>query len=140
MLLYLPDSRSAKAVAAAMIAKLNSLPIQLRRSVTWDQGIEMARHEHITAATGIDIHFCDPRSPWQRGTNETPTAFYTSTSRKDSHAFGPGYLDTVAAELSNRPRKPLAWRTPSEALNQLLSRPSRITALAAWIHRLLLII
>jgi IS30 family transposase len=70
MLLHLPEDHTARTVADAMITAMNSLPEQLRRSTTWDQGAEMSRHQEITMATGMPIYFCDPHSPWQRGSNE----------------------------------------------------------------------
>lgn len=123
ILLHLPGDHSADTVAAAMIAKITALPEQLRRSVTWDQGVEMAHHQSITEATGIDIYFCDPHSPWQRGTNENTNGLLRQYFPKgtDLSKWGPGYLDLVAAELNGRPRKRLDWRTPAEALEHLLS-------------------
>jgi hypothetical protein len=70
MLLHLPHAHGAVAVAVAIVAKMATLPALLRRSLTWDQGIEMARHKEISIATDLDVYFCDSRSPWQRGTNE----------------------------------------------------------------------
>ncbi|MET0712493.1 MAG: IS30 family transposase [Jiangellaceae bacterium] len=132
LLLHLPADHGADAVAEAMIAKMNELPAQLRRSLTWDQGIEMARHAAIADATGLDIYFCDPRSPWQRGSNENTNGLLRQYFPKgtDLSRWGPGYLDTVAAELNNRPRKRLSWRTPAEALDKLLSDQSEPPSVA----------
>jgi IS30 family transposase len=126
MLLHLPTDHTAAAVAAAMIDKMSQLPQQLRRSLTWDQGSEMSNHVQIAEATGLDIYFCDPRSPWQRGTNENTNGLLRQYFPKgsDLSTWGPGYLDMVAAELNDRPRKRLGWRTPAEALDQLLSEQS----------------
>jgi IS30 family transposase len=126
MLLHLLGNHSAETVAEAMIAKMSDLPEQLRRSLTWDQGSEMASHVRIAEATGLDIYFCDPHSPWQRGTNENTNGLLRQYFPKgtDLSKWGPGYLDKVAAELNNRPRKRLAWRTPAEALDKLLSAQS----------------
>ena len=122
MLLHLPGDHTAHTVAEAMIAKMSQLPQQLRRSLTWDQGSEMASHLQIAEATGLDIYFCDPHSPWQRGTNENTNGLLRQYFPKgtDLAKWGPGYLDTVAAELNHRPRKRLGWRTPAEALDKLL--------------------
>ena len=126
MLLHLPADHGAVAVATAMIAKMSDLPEQLRRTLTWDQGIEMANHVQIAEATGLSIYFCDPHSPWQRGLNENTNGLLRQYFPKstDLSRWGPGYLDTVAAELNNRPRKRLGWRTPAEALDKLLSEQS----------------
>jgi transposase, IS30 family len=114
LLLHLRDNHTADTVAEAMIAKMSELPEQLRRSVTWDQGSEMAGHVRIAEATGLDIYFCDPHSPWQRGTNENTNGLLRQYFPKgtDLSKWGPGYLDKVATELNNRPRKRLHWRTP----------------------------
>ncbi|MCW2553426.1 MAG: Transposase, family [Mycobacterium sp.] len=123
MLLHLPDGHTADSVQNAIIAKITKLPEHLRRSLTWDQGSEMANHLAITAATDLDIYFCDPHSPWQRGSNENTNGLLRQYFPKgtDLSLWGPGYLDQVAAELNGRPRKTLNWKTPAEALNELLS-------------------
>jgi IS30 family transposase len=123
MLLHLPGDHAADTVAEAMIQKMTELPEQLRRSLTWDQGSEMSSHVRIAEATGLDIYFCDPHSPWQRGTNENTNGLLRQYFPKgtDLSRWGPGYLDNVATELNNRPRKRLHWRTPAEALDKLLS-------------------
>jgi len=132
LLLHLPGNHTADTVADAMINKMCELPEQLRRSLTWDQGIEMARHTKITNATGLDIYFCDPHSPWQRGTNENTNGLLRQYFPKgtDLSKWGPGYLDNVAAELNDRPRKRLAWRTPAEAIDRLLSDQSKPPSVA----------
>ena len=132
LLLHLPPrpdgqpDHGALAVQEAMTAKMSELPDQLLRTLTWDQGIEMTNHARIAAATGLDIYFCDPHSPWQRGTNENTNGLLRQYFPKgtDLSRWGPGYLDNIAAELNNRPRKTLGWRTPAEALDKLLSNPS----------------
>jgi IS30 family transposase len=127
MLLHLPGSHTADVVQEAMVAKMAALPEQLRRTLTWDQGSEMANHAQIAEATGLSIYFCDPHSPWQRGTNENTNGLLRQYLPKgaDLSFYGPGMLDQIAAELNNRPRKTLDWRTPAEALNELLSGRSR---------------
>ena len=126
MLLHLVGDHTAETVAAAMIEQMSQLPEQLRRSLTWDQGSEMASHVRIAEATGLDIYFCDPHSPWQRGTNENTNGLLRQYFPKgtDLSQWGPGYLDKVAAELNARPRKRLQWQTPAEALDKLLSEQS----------------
>ena len=123
MLLHLPGGHTADILAEAMIAKIVGLPGHLRRSLTWDQGVELARHVRIAEATQMSIYFCDPHSPWQRGTNENTNGLLRQYLPKGSDLsfYGPGLLDNIAAELNARPRKTLGWRTPAEALNELLS-------------------
>jgi IS30 family transposase len=122
MLLYLPDGYAAENVRDALPAAITALPAHLRRSLTWDQGKEMTLHAEITAAAGIDIYFCDPHSPWQRGTNENTNGLLRQYFPKgtDLRRHDRSHLDSVAAELNSRPRKTLAWKTPAQALNELL--------------------
>ncbi|AFM18228.1 transposase, IS30 family [Mycolicibacterium chubuense NBB4] len=133
MLLHLPGDHTATTVAAAMTAKVPEIPAILRRSLTWDQGTEMAMHTNITEATGLPIYFCDPHSPWQRGTNENTNGLLRQYFPKgtDLAFWGPGFLDQVAAELNARPRKRHNWRTPAEELDRLLSDPSTYVAATA---------
>jgi transposase, IS30 family len=133
MLLHLPGDRTAATLADAMSAKVPEIPEILRRSLTWDQGSEMALHTKITEATGLPIYFCDPHSPWQRGTNENTNGLLRQYFPKgtDLSFYGPGWLDQVAAELNARPRKRLRWRTPAEELDRLLSDPSTFVAATA---------
>ena len=123
MLLHLPGNHGALAVQEAMIEKMSQLPLILRQTLTWDQGGEMSNHAQIAAATDLDIYFCDPHSPWQRGSNENTNGLARQYFPKgtDLSVHGAGYLDFVAAELNNRPRKRLNWKTPAEALDKLLS-------------------
>jgi IS30 family transposase len=125
LLLHLPTDHGALAVQQAMIEKVSQLPEILRQTLTWDQGKEMANHAQIAEATGLDIFFCDPQSPWQRGSNENTNGLLRQYFPKgsDLSTHGAGYLDYVAAELNNRPRKTLGWKTPAETLDQLLSQP-----------------
>jgi IS30 family transposase len=126
LLVHLPDGRDAAAVRDAMIPVIDSLPHALRRSLTWDQGIEMARHAEITASTDLDIYFCDPHSPWQRGTNENTNGLLRQYFPKgtDLSVHSADHLAAVAAQLNGRPRKTLNIRTPAEALlTRLLTNP-----------------
>jgi IS30 family transposase len=133
LLLHLPGDHTATTVADAMSAAIVQLPQQVRRSVTWDQGTEMALHTTITAQTGMPIYFCDPHSPWQRGTNENTNGLLRQYFPKstDLSFYGPGLLDQVAAELNARPRKRLDFETPAEALHRLLSEPTACVASTA---------
>ncbi|BBZ37202.1 hypothetical protein MCNS_28270 [Mycobacterium conspicuum] len=133
MLLHLPGDHTAATLAEAMSAKVPEIPEVLRRSLTWDQGSEMALHTKITEATGLPIYFCDPHSPWQRGTNENTNGLLRQYFPKgtDLSFYGPGWLDQVAAELNARPRKRHNWRTPAEELHRLLSNPSTFVAATA---------
>ncbi|MFD1045367.1 IS30 family transposase, partial [Kibdelosporangium lantanae] len=123
LLLHLPQGKDAAAVADAMITTILTLPEHLRRSLTWDQGTEMAHHARITLATDLAIYFCDPHSPWQRGSNENTNGLLRQYFPKgtDLSVHTPEHLAAVAAELNDRPRKTLNWRTPAEALDTLLS-------------------
>jgi IS30 family transposase len=123
LLLHLSGGHTADIVQEAMVAQIATLPDQLRQSLTWDQGREMANHVQIAEATGLSIYFCDPHSPWQRGTNENTNGLLRQylPKGKDLSFYGPGLLDNIAAELNARPRKTLNWRTPAEALEALLS-------------------
>jgi len=124
MLLHLPNGHGTLAVQEALVAKMLTLDDHLRRSLTWDQGLEMASHREISAATGLDIYFCDPHSPWQRGTNENTNGLLRQYLPKGSDLsfYGPGMLDNIAAELNSRPRKRHGFRTPAEMLDDILAK------------------
>ncbi|MGI8609480.1 MAG: IS30 family transposase [Candidatus Dormibacteria bacterium] len=125
MLLHLPEKRSAAAVRDAIAATILTLPAQLRRSLTWDQGIELLEHAELSIDTDLDIYFCDPHSPWQRGTNENTNGLLRQYFPKnaDLAVHEPSDLIRVATALNGRPRKTLNWRTPAEAMAALLTGP-----------------
>jgi len=127
LLLHLDGRRDAETVRDRMIEAIHTLPQQLRRSLTWDQGVEMARHAEITLATEMAIYFCDPHSPWQRGSNENTNGLLRQYFPKGTNLARHTAADlaAVAAELNGRPRKTLGWKTPAEALNALLSLPNK---------------
>ena len=112
----------AEAVRDAITRTITSLPEQLRRSLTWDQGAEMAEHARLRIEAGLQVYFCDPHSPWQRGTNENTNGLLRQYFPKgtDLSAHGAEDLSAVAAALNSRPRKTLGWRTPAEALDAIL--------------------
>jgi IS30 family transposase len=122
MLLHLPNGRSADAVRQAMAAKILTLPAALRRSITWDQGKEMSHHAQFTIETGIPIYFCDPHSPWQRGSNENTNGLLRQYFPKGTslRRYTEADLDAAADSLNGRPRETLGWQTPLERLNQAL--------------------
>jgi len=122
MLLHLPDGRSAEQVRDALIGTVKTLPTHLVRSLTWDQGAEMAAHGAFSIATDIPVYFCDPASPWQRGSNENTNGLLRQYFPKgtDLSAHSAQHLHAVAAELNARPRKTLGWQTPAERLATLL--------------------
>jgi IS30 family transposase len=112
----------AEAVRGAIATSIVTLPDQLRRSLTWDQGAEMAQHAALLIDTGLQVYFCDPHSPWQRGTNENTNGLLRQYFPKgtDLSRYSADELDAVAGTLNSRPRKTLGWRTPTEALDEFL--------------------
>jgi len=128
MLLHLPEGRSAIEVREAMISATKHLPQTLWKSLTWDQGHEMTRHAEIKIATGLEIYFCDPAKPWQRGSNENTNGLLRQYFPKgtDLRLHSRDRLEFVSAQMNRRPRKTLGWDSPAEALNRLLSEPSSI--------------
>jgi len=117
----------AEAVRDAIVRAMTSLPVQLRRSLTWDQGAEMSQHAELSVATGLKVYFCDPQSPWQRGTNENTNGLLRQYFPKgtDLGIHRPSDLHAVALALNTRPRKTLNWHTPAEALDEVLRSAHR---------------
>ncbi len=126
LLLHLPDGYGAVQVQDAIVAKVAELPAILRKTLTWDQGREMTNHAQIADATDLDIYFCDPHSPWQRGSNENTNGLLRQYFPKgsDLSIHTAERLDEVARLLNNRPRKRHDWRTPAEVLDELLCQPA----------------
>jgi IS30 family transposase len=122
MLVRLPHGHTAEAVAYALSDAVTTLPAQLRRSLTWDQGKEMAEHARFSVATQIPVYFCDPHSPWQRGSNENTNGLLRQyyPRRTDFRLITQSDLDHVAAELNERPRQTLEWKTPCQVLDEAL--------------------
>jgi transposase, IS30 family len=124
MLVPLPAGHDAPAVAGALIPVIGGLPDAVRRSLTWDQGWEMRSHARIAVDADVEIYFCDPHSPWQRGSNENTSGLLRQYFPKGTSLGGhsPADLAAVADELNGRPRKTLGWKTPAEALAEILDR------------------
>jgi transposase, IS30 family len=126
---HLPHRRDPATVADALTQVIQTLPDALRRSLTWDQGVEMHHHSRLSIDADIDIFFCDPHSPWQRGSNENINGLARQYFPKgtDLSVHSAAYLAEVAAELNERPRKRFDWDSPAEVLNRLLSPPTEST-------------
>ena len=122
MLVGLPENHRADVVAAALAAKITELPEHLRRSLAWDQGREMAQHAAFTIASGVPVYFCDPRSPWQRGSNENTNGLLRQYLPRNSRLGDRTQieLDAIADQLNGRPRQTLGWKTPSQALDRAM--------------------
>jgi transposase, IS30 family len=123
MLLHLPNGHTAEEVRDALTRQIQTLPEHLRGSLTWDQGAEMAGHKQFTMATNMPVYFCDPASPWQRGSNENTNGLLRQYFPKgtDLSVYGPEDLEHVAQQLNGRPRKTLGWKKPAERLRDLLT-------------------
>ncbi len=132
MLLHLPQGHGPLEVQEAMIAATHRLPQLIWKSLTWDQGIEMRNHAAIKLATGLDIFFCDPAKPWQRGSNENTNGLLRQYFPKgtDLSQHGPDYLEFVSAQMNRRPRKTLGWLRPAQALGRLFSTASEQASVA----------
>jgi IS30 family transposase len=122
LLLHLPDDHGAKSVEAAMVKTIATLPSELARSVTWDQGVEMANHVNFTVATGVPVYFCDPHSPWQRGSNENTNGLLRQYMPKstDVSRLSADDLAGIQRSLNGRPRKTLGYMTPLEKLFEVV--------------------
>jgi IS30 family transposase len=123
MLLHLPDGHTADKVRDAMTTAVQTLPAALFRTLTWDQGKEMAEHVQFSVDTGIDVYFCDPHSPWQRGSNENTNGLLRQYMPKgtDLSVYSHDDLQCIADSLNNRPRKTLDWMKPCEALAEVIA-------------------
>ncbi|MFI6763894.1 IS30 family transposase [Micromonospora sp. NPDC050417] len=123
LLVHLGQGRTADHVRDGLLATMATLPTHLKRSLTWDQGGEMALHHEFSMATDMPVYFCDPHSPWQRGSNENTNGLLRQYFPKgtDLATHSPQHLAAVAAELNGRPRKTLGWDTPAERLAKLLT-------------------
>ncbi|HVZ42233.1 MAG TPA: IS30 family transposase [Ramlibacter sp.] len=118
------DTKECNAVAAALARKIIKLPAELRRSLTWDRGTEMAAHKDFSVASEVQVYFCDPRSPWQRGSNENTNGLLRQyfPKGKDVSGFSQAHLNSVAARLNGRPRQTLGWLSPAEALEAVIAK------------------
>ena len=123
MLLHLPDGFKAEAVRTAMTEIITTLPESLRRSLAWDQGREMSQHVRFTVDTGVPVYFCDPHSPWQRGSNENTNGLLRQYFPKgtDLSIYTRADLDAAADSLNTRPRQTLGWMSPSEKLAEFVA-------------------
>ena len=118
----MPENHRAHVVAAALAAKVTELPEHLRRSLAWDQGREMAQHAAFTVASGVPVCFCDPRSPWQRGSNENTNGLLRRYLPRNSRLGDRTQieLDAIADQLNGCPRQTLGWKTPSHTLDRAM--------------------
>jgi IS30 family transposase len=116
------DGKDAKTVVQALKKQIRKLPTELRRSLTWDRGTEMALHKEFSVETDVQVYFCDPQSPWQRGTNENTNGLLRQYFPKGTELsiYTQSYLDTVARQLNERPRKTLGFKTPADTLEAAL--------------------
>ena len=122
MLVALPGGHKADLVAEALTAKITALPAALTRTLTWDQGHEMAEHIRFTQETGVEVYFCDPRSPWQRASNENTNGLLRQYLPRtlDFRTLTQADFDAIADKLNGRPRQTLGFKTPSQVLAEVL--------------------
>ena len=129
MLVALPGgNHQADAVADTLAAAITTLPRQLAKSLTWDLGHEMAQHQRFTIETGVQVYFCDPKSPWQRGSNENTNGLLRQylPRRLDFQTLTQADFDAIAQQLNERPRQTLGFKTPSHTLAEVLRRPPEL--------------
>lgn len=126
MLAYLGQAHGTERVIAALRTRIQDLPEHLKRTLTWDQGTEMSAHRQFTIDSGVQVFFCDPHSPWQRGSNENTNGLLRQYLPKgtDLAVHDQPALDRIAAELNGRPRQTLGWANPAEKMAELLTRPA----------------
>ena len=117
------EARDSKTVTKAIAKQIKKLPTELRQSLTWDRGAELARHKELQIATDLQVYFCDPHSPWQRGTNENTTGLLRQYFPKGEPVgdFTQTELNMVARRLNGRPRKTLGFKTPAESLSEFVA-------------------
>jgi IS30 family transposase len=132
ILLHLPGSKDPVAVRDAIVAAMLTLPAQLRKSLTWDRGMELNRHADLKIQAGLDVYFCDPASPWQRGSNENTNGLLRQYLPKgtDLSVHSADDLARIAAALNRRPRETLGMKRPVEALTELISEHQQTTGVA----------
>jgi len=116
------DSTKTSDVVGSLSKQLSQLPEAFKKTLTWDRGTELAAHTELTVATGMDVYFCDPSSPWQRGTNENTNGLLRQYFPKGTglKGYSQDYLDSIASKLNDRPRKTLKYHTPHDMLNMVL--------------------
>ena len=115
--------KSSPVVAKALIKQVRGLPRELRKSLTWDRGLEMAHHKDFSIATDVAVYFCDPRSPWQRGSNENTNRLLRQylPKQSDLREYSQAELNKIALQLNQRPRKTLGFRCPADKLSELVA-------------------
>ena len=123
VLLHLPNGRTAESVRVALTRQLSKMPAELRRTLTWDQGKEMAEHARFTVDTNIDVFFCDPHSPWQRGSNENSNGLLRQylPRNADLSTYTRADLVAIARQLNSRPRQTLGWMKPCEVFGRAVA-------------------